>query len=976
MNRLFAVLALLLSAAALEAGPPVLADKRLVLELLAREPEIVTPTGLAVDEAGRVWVIENNTHERPSSYKGHKSDRVRVFSDPGPDGRMRQVKTFADGFRNAMSLALGRDGSVFLATRSEVYRLLDPKKEGAARERKLIVKLDTPGQYPHNGLAGFAFDGVGDLYFSLGENLGANYKLIGSDGTTLSGGGEGGSIYRCRIDGTKLERIATGFWNTFHLGFDAFGRLFAVDNDPDARGPCRLLHIVEGGDYGYRFRNGRRGLHPFTAWNGELPGTLPMVAGTAEAPCAVLAYESIGLPREYRGKLLTTSWGDHVIEQFAPTALGASFTARPRVIVRGGDDFRPVGLVTGPDGALYLSDWVDKSYPVHGKGRLWRIRWKDAPADDGLRPSKVLGLAPAKLRPLLNDRRVEIRHAVGEALARQGAKGKAVLAAVLKEEADVRARLHALWGAAQLPEAAGRELVAAALGDDAAEVRAEAARLLGRLREAPDKSEEASLLRLATKDPSSQVRRQAILRLRSPSSLQAVAPLLADKDPFLRAAALTVLGKPGNRTLLEPAARSKESALRLGALLALRHAGEKNGRALLEHFLADDSPEVRRAAIQWVGEERLKEHAEAMRASAARPPVTRELFAALLAATDLLEGKKGKETAGEEHAARILGDKKQPAAFRGLALRMLRPDHPAVRVDLLKEFLGGDKGLRDEAIHTLALRTDGPSQDLLRQRAADAKGDAPLRALAVVGLASGAPASPETRRLLLSLLDEPALRREALRSLRGVELSAQEKKALLAWWRSGRFEPEDRAELAAQLLLTLGDKAGEKDRAALAAAAPKRPEGEPQWRKILVGRGDVAAGERVFFHARGPRCASCHRIDGRGGLIGPDLSVIGRSHSRAKLIESILTPSKEIPPAYTSWTITTTDGKVRTGVIVDEGPNSTVTLGEADGKLTVIKRLDIEERRASTISLMPDNLHQSMTIREFLDLLAFLEERK
>jgi putative heme-binding domain-containing protein len=199
---------------------------------------------------------------------------------------------------------------------------------------------------------------------------------------------------------------------------------------------------------------------------------------------------------------------------------------------------------------------------------------------------------------------------------------------------------------------------------------------------------------------------------------------------------------------------------------------------------------------------------------------------------------------------------------------------------------------------------------------------------------------------------------------------------LLTWWEGGRFEPEDRAELAGQLLLTLDGKVGDPQRSALTAAATKRPDGEPQWRKALTGRGDPAAGERVFFHARGPRCSSCHRIDGRGGIIGPDLSVIGRSHTRGKLIESILTPSKEIAPAYTNWTITTTDGKVRTGVIVEEGPNSTVTLGEADGRLTVLKRLDIEERRASPTSLMPDNLHQSMTVREFLDLLAFLEERK
>ena len=82
------------------------------------------------------------------------------------------------------------------------------------------------GQLSPHGLSGFAFDFTGKVYFGLGENLGADYRLIGSDGATLTGGGEGGNIYRCRPDGSKLERIATGFWNPFHMTFDGFGRLF------------------------------------------------------------------------------------------------------------------------------------------------------------------------------------------------------------------------------------------------------------------------------------------------------------------------------------------------------------------------------------------------------------------------------------------------------------------------------------------------------------------------------------------------------------------------------------------------------------------------------------------------------------------------------------------------------------------------------------------------------------------------------
>lgn len=976
-----ATLFLFLLALPLNAAPPVATDHRLVVELVAREPDIVTPTGLAVDERGRIWVIENHTHQRPPGYKGPPADRVRVFSDPGPDGRPRKVRTFADGFRNAMSLKLGRDGAIFLATRSEIYRLRDTRGTGTADQRKVIVRLDSKGDYPHNGLSGFALDGVGNLFFSLGENLGAAYKLIGSDGATWSGGGEGGSIYRCRPDGTKLERVATGFWNTFGLGFDAFGHLFAVGNDPDSRGPCRLLHIVEGGDYGYRYRNGRRGLHPFTAWNGELPGTLPMTAGTAEAPCAVLAYESDGLPAEYRGRLLVTSWGDHVIEEFRPTPRGASFTARPRVLVRGGENFRPVALVTGPDGSLYLSDWADKSYPVHGKGRIWRIRTTTAAAKDGQRPSAVAALPPAKLRPLLGHARREIRDAASQAIARDGAKGQAVLASVLAEEADVRARMHAVWGAARLDAGVAQRFLTTALADRAPEVRAEAARLLGRLLPRdPAHRDEARLRDLATRDPSPGVRLQAILQLRTRPALQGVVPLLADKDPFLAGAALAVLGRPGHADLLLPAARGKDGALRLGALLALRRSGEKEGRALLPAFLADASPEVRRAAIQWVGEERLTEYRDLLQPAAARAPVTRELFEALLAANDLLSGKAHKprdESAGEGYAARILTDSTQPAAFRALALRMLRPDHPAVTPKLLGQFLAGGKVLRGPAVRALAARADAPAQELLRRLAADTGAETDLRAQAVLGLAQSAADSPATRRLLLSLLDTPGLRRDALRSLRGVMLTAAERRELFAWWDSSKAAPaEERPELAAQLLLTLGTGADGKRRAALTAVAGPRPEGEAAWRKVLTGGGDPAAGERVFFHLRGPRCAQCHRIDGRGGAIGPDLSAIGKSHSRDKLIESILAPSKEIAPRFITWVLTTRTGKVHIGVIVGEGHDSTITLGGADGKLTRLSRLAVEERQAAPTSLMPDNLPLLMTRREFLDLLEYLGERR
>ncbi len=327
-----------------------------------------------------MFVVESHTHFRPEGYQGPKADRIRLIEDKDGDGVPESVSTFYEGTTFTMGLAFHPGGALYVSTRNEVFRLHDKDGDGRADgPRETLVKLETPGNYPHNGLSGFAFDAAGLVYFGLGENLGADYKLVGRDGKTLTGGGEGGNIYRCLPDGSKLERVATGFWNPFAQAFDAFGRLFIVDNDPDSRPPCRLVHVVPGGDYGYRFRNGRKGLHPFTAWNGELPGTLPMAAGTGEAPSGVLVYESDQFPADYRGAILSTSWGDHRIERFRLKPAGALFKGVSEPIVSGGEDFRPVAIATAPDGSVYFSDWVDKSYNLHGKGRVWRLSAKNPP---------------------------------------------------------------------------------------------------------------------------------------------------------------------------------------------------------------------------------------------------------------------------------------------------------------------------------------------------------------------------------------------------------------------------------------------------------------------------------------------------------------------------------------------------------------------------------------------------------------------
>src|SRR4030095_16155275 len=76
------------------------------VELVASEPDLRTPTAIAVDPRGRVWVLENNTHFRPKNYDAPSSDRVLILDDFGDDGRARKITTFADGFSDGMGLLL------------------------------------------------------------------------------------------------------------------------------------------------------------------------------------------------------------------------------------------------------------------------------------------------------------------------------------------------------------------------------------------------------------------------------------------------------------------------------------------------------------------------------------------------------------------------------------------------------------------------------------------------------------------------------------------------------------------------------------------------------------------------------------------------------------------------------------------------------------------------------------------------------
>lgn len=341
------------------------------LSLVAEHPDLATPTGIDVDAQGQIWLVATHTHFRPDDYVGPTHDEILVFADRDGDGRAEDRRVFYNQTVATMDLELGPDGWVYLAERDRILRIKDSSGDGTADTVENIAVLETEADYPHNGLEGLAWHPSGDLIFAIGENFAKPWTLRGTDQNSVSGTGEGG-IFRCTPDGQNLRRFARGFWNPFGICVRADGEVFAAENDPGERPPCRLLHIVEGGDYGYQRNYGPEAHHPFVGWNGELRGTLPMIHPSGEAPCGVLP---LG-----RG-LLVPSWSDHRIDFFLLRREGASFAADRIKLLHGSRYFRPSCIASG-DGAeggdgqtrvWYLCDWVDGRYQAHGYGRLWKL---------------------------------------------------------------------------------------------------------------------------------------------------------------------------------------------------------------------------------------------------------------------------------------------------------------------------------------------------------------------------------------------------------------------------------------------------------------------------------------------------------------------------------------------------------------------------------------------------------------------------
>ena len=335
---------------------------------------------------------------------------------------------------------------------------------------------------------------------------------------------------------------------------------------------------------------------------------------------------------------------------------------------------------------------------------------------------------------------------------------------------------------------------------------------------------------------------------------------------------------------------------------------------------------------------------------------------------------------------------------RGLKLSAIHNlDAPEVEAALSRVIVGGSAGLQNAAwgvasyieLHTLLPKAASEAKDPKAQPA--------LRAAAIRSLRGGpfAGAQPVLRAVLDSNPPPEAQRAvvDALASFNDAAAGTM----LLSYWRT--YQPPARAA-ALEGLLNTGERAAllldaiehrEIPAASLEVAVRNRlleypgptvaarakgllhTAGEDRakvvagYRDVLNMTGDAARGKQALEKT----CGNCHLARRGSGQVGPDLSGVNNK-TKEELLNSILNPSAAIEPRFINYLITTKDGRLHDGVIGGETPGMiTLRNGSEEGD-ELILRSNIVEMRASAVSLMPEDLEQSLSKQDLADVIAYL----
>ena len=918
------------------------------INLFASDPMIANPININWDTRGRAWVATSSTY--PHVVPGREpNDKIVILEDTDGDGVADKHTVFAENLFIPHSV-MPVPGGAYVAATTELLFLADTDGDDVADERRVV--FDGFGNADvHHMIHGLRWMPWGDLHFT--QSIYINSFVETSYGPRIL---NGSGIWSFRPETERLEVFSRGLINPWGEAIDQWGQVFATDG----AGSSGINYLFP------------ESAHLTAVGAAEVLNGLN--SGTPKNTAAEVVY-SRHFPASWQGSIITNDFRANRTVRYEVSPYQSGYEAEEVQTVLRSDhrSYRPVDSKIGPDGALYIVDWynpiidhgeVDFHHPIRDRshGRIWRLTQTGKPV---LTPPALAEMNSSELLNLLKSPEQITRSLANRAyIEREGDPEQ--VARWTRAQQNSQHRLEGLWLMAALTHV-DEALLQRSLRSSTPQERAGAIRMLSHwgLQE-----KYLSDLEKLAQDPHPQVRLESVHALREMGGVKG-----AEKTMYVKNRPLdSNLEFALNHTLRE----TKEAWLPKLAEGEPLFEGDKNDQ--LYALLTIEDTRSLTPLNQLIGSENLNpaliDKAWAQLAKIGDGPTRESVLKKAVAGEDI-SLLQALSRAPQQYNA-IPEDRKLLQSLcthpnprlRKEAFRLASRWQAEELVPVIAQQVEKTED-REEKIEGLrALTALGQLDAVVEKAGSEIDMDERVAAQVVwieEDTEGAAPAAVE----LLRELDESDLAELIFLTFRKLEKGpAALEKALM-----GKELSEKTASVGLKVAQTTGLNLKDLQNS-LIRAGNIQPIGQmndtekEQLIEEALKEGDVYRG-RTVYRRQELQCATCHRIGGIGGLIGPNLSTVGAYMTPNSILESILNPNTDIKQNYETVLITQTNGEIKSGLLHRKTQSSTL-LRQTNGELVEIPTAEISKTDVSPVSLMPTGLTRNLHKDELRDLLAYL----
>ena len=919
----------------------------------ASEPMMTQPMAFCWDDRGRMWIAENRDYEsRGHGFSNAGDSRILILEDTDKDGVADKRKVFMEGLAFPAAIAVGFDG-IYVGAPPNLLFIPDKNKDDVADEKDIKVLLTGWGILDrHETLNSLHWGPDGWLYGLQGyatpskvrkpEGKGRLYKhkdpfpedILEGEGVDINGG-----VWRYHPTKDIFEVVAHGFSNPWGIDYDAKGQF--------VMSACvipHLWHVIPGGIY---HRQGGQHFNPYVY--SDIRTITDHTHRSAHGGARV--YLSDAFPKAQHGRVFMANIHEHAVLSDVLERKGSGFVGHH------GDDFlvannaQWVGfsMEIGPEGGVYVLDWHDadicgKEVRNQETGRIFRIMPEKSLAENWEgRYGDLQQLSDQQLAALQTSKSDWHARRARVILQSRASKGKlsgAVydeLRKIFTSHANPDYRLRGMW-ALHVTNGFKPNELADALKSKDEYIRAWAIQLL-----CEDKSPSQQVLQelvgMAGKDPS------PVVRVYLASAMQRV---------------------------------DEEAAWQIAGALAERgeDADDHNIPKMIWFGLEPLVPkDVERALAVAV-----KSDIPLITAYIARRSVDADAVDEVIATLEKRPANVVSLLEGMRDALEGRNDLTTPARWKAVYEHLQKSDAKVAGLAQDIAQLFGD--------------TEAAKRSLATLKDKSKKGDERRKALTSLAVQQ----RPELVEVLPGLLDDPALRLDAIRAIAQYDngdlgalllktypkLQTEEKReavlTLSSRPRYGRIltqaikdksipKTDVPVHVARQLRRVVGsgfvETWGPIDELPAAENAAYN-----KYQRLLTSEAVASADPRKGKMLFEKTCGSCHTMFGQGGIIGPDLTGSNRANVNY-ILSNVLNPSEEIQDDYKLVVVTTRDGRTYSGNVIGENARQ-LTLRVVGQDAVIVNKSDIQSREVTDVSMMPPGLFDMLRDEEVLDLMAFL----